>query len=93
MIKIAICDDEKNIRIYLRTLVRKQDKESEIAEYASADVICEEQKTALRKYKVIQFCCSRGKMESFTAKKGRFTAIRFIMKFYSPIDLKEAEYG
>lgn len=37
MIKIAICDDEKNIRAYLRTLVRKQDKESEIAEYASAD--------------------------------------------------------
>jgi len=29
----------------------------------------------------------------FTAKKGRFTATRFIMKFYIPIDLKEAEYG
>lgn len=37
MIRIAICDDEKNIRAYLRTLVRKQDKESEITEYASAD--------------------------------------------------------
>lgn len=37
MIKIAICDDEKNIRAYLRTLVRKQDSESEITEYASAD--------------------------------------------------------
>ena len=37
MIKIAICDDEKNIRTYLRKLVRKQDSESEIAEYASAD--------------------------------------------------------
>lgn len=37
MIRIAICDDEKNIRAYLRTLVRKQDLESEITEYASAD--------------------------------------------------------
>ncbi len=37
MIRIAICDDEKNIRAYLRTLVRKQDSESEITEYASAD--------------------------------------------------------
>lgn len=36
-IKIAICDDEKNIRAYLRTLVRKLDSESEITEYASAD--------------------------------------------------------
>lgn len=37
MIRIAICDDEKNIRAYLRTLVRKQDSESEITEYASAN--------------------------------------------------------
>ena len=37
MIRIAICDDEKNIRAYLRTLVRKQDSESEITEYAAAD--------------------------------------------------------
>lgn len=37
MIRIAICDDEKNIRTYLHTLVRKQDSESEITEYASAD--------------------------------------------------------
>lgn len=36
-IRIAICDDEKNIRAYLRTLVRKLDSESEITEYASAD--------------------------------------------------------
>ncbi|MDE5596381.1 MAG: response regulator, partial [Lachnospiraceae bacterium] len=37
VIRIAICDDEKNIRTYLRKLVRKQDLESEITEYASAD--------------------------------------------------------
>ena len=36
-IKIAICDDEKNIRAYLSSLVRKQGAECEIAEYASAD--------------------------------------------------------
>ncbi len=36
-IKIAICDDEKNIRAYLSSLVRKQGAEYEIAEYASAD--------------------------------------------------------
>jgi len=36
-IRIAICDDEKNIRAYLRALVRKLDSESEITEYASAD--------------------------------------------------------
>ena len=37
MIKIAICDDEPNIRTYLSSLVRKQDTECQITEYASAD--------------------------------------------------------
>lgn len=37
MIKIAICDDEKNIRTYLSSLIRKQKRECEIIEYASAD--------------------------------------------------------
>lgn len=36
MIKIAICDDEKNIRDYLSNLIRKQNMECEITEYASA---------------------------------------------------------
>ena len=36
VIRIAICDDEKNIRAYLCTLVRKQDPGSDITEYASA---------------------------------------------------------
>lgn len=36
MIKIAICDDEKNIRDYLSGLIRKQNMECEITEYASA---------------------------------------------------------
>ena len=36
MVKIAICDDEKNIRIYLSALVRKQGIECEITEYATA---------------------------------------------------------
>lgn len=37
MIKIAICDDEKNIRNYLMSLIREQNTECEITEYASAD--------------------------------------------------------
>lgn len=37
MINIAICDDEPNIRAYLSSLVKKQDMECEITEYASAD--------------------------------------------------------
>jgi len=37
MIKIAICDDEKNIRSYLMSLIREQNTECEITEYASAD--------------------------------------------------------
>ena len=37
MINIAICDDEPNIRAYLSSLVKKQNMECEIAEYASAD--------------------------------------------------------
>ena len=37
MIKIAICDDEKNIRSYLTSLIREQDAECEMSEYASAD--------------------------------------------------------
>lgn len=35
MIKIAICDDERNIRAYLSALVRKQGTKCEIIEYAS----------------------------------------------------------
>ena len=37
MINIAICDDEPNIRAYLSSLVKKQNAECEITEYASAD--------------------------------------------------------
>ena len=37
MINIAICDDEKNIRAYLSSLIRKQNMECEITEYTSAD--------------------------------------------------------
>lgn len=35
MMKIAVCDDEKNIRAYLSALVRKQGIECEVTEYAS----------------------------------------------------------
>ena len=37
MIKIAVCDDEKNIRSYLTSLIREQNTDCEITEYASAD--------------------------------------------------------
>ncbi len=36
-VKIAVCDDEKNIRSYLVSLIRKQDIECSIMEYASAN--------------------------------------------------------
>ena len=36
MIKIAICDDEANIRAYLSSLIQAQDCPCEIVEYASA---------------------------------------------------------
>ena len=36
-IKIAVCDDEKNIRFYLVSLIEKQGGECSITEYASAD--------------------------------------------------------
>lgn len=37
MIEIAICDTEKSMRAYLSSLVRKQNAECEITEYASAE--------------------------------------------------------
>ena len=37
MIKIAVCDDEKNIRSYLTALVREQKVECKITEYDSAE--------------------------------------------------------
>ena len=37
MIKIAVCDDEKNVRAYISSLVKKQNTECEITEYSSAD--------------------------------------------------------
>jgi len=36
-VKIAVCDDEKNIRVYLVSLIKKQGTECSIVEYASAD--------------------------------------------------------
>ena len=36
-VKIAVCDDEKNIRTYLVSLIRKQDTPCSIMEYASAE--------------------------------------------------------
>ncbi len=37
MLKIAVCDDEKNVRSYLISLIRSQDIMCEITEYASAE--------------------------------------------------------
>lgn len=37
MLRIAVCDDEKNIRSYLISLIREQDAKCEITEYTSAD--------------------------------------------------------
>ena len=37
MIDVAVCDDEKNIRTYICSLIRKQGTECQITEYASAD--------------------------------------------------------
>lgn len=37
MIEIAICDDEKEVRSYLSALVKAQEPECEITEYASAN--------------------------------------------------------
>ena len=37
MLKIAVCDDEKNIRNYLLSLIREQNVKCEITEYASAE--------------------------------------------------------
>lgn len=36
MMKIAICDDEKNIRAYLSALIKKQGMDCDITEYATA---------------------------------------------------------
>ena len=36
-VKIAVCDDEKNIRSYLASLIKKQGGECNITEYSSAD--------------------------------------------------------
>jgi len=35
-VKIAVCDDEKNIRAYLVPLIKKQGAECSIVEFASA---------------------------------------------------------
>lgn len=37
MIQIAICDNEKNIRTYLKTLIQEQNMECEIKEYTSGE--------------------------------------------------------
>ena len=37
MLKVAVCDDEKNIRSYLIALIREQNTKCEIKEYASAE--------------------------------------------------------
>ena len=48
MIKIAICDDEANIRAYLSSLIQAQDCPCEIVEYASAgDCLADTQKIDL----------------------------------------------
>ena len=36
-IRIAICDDEQNIRSYLAALIRREDSSCRISEYASAE--------------------------------------------------------
>lgn len=43
-LRIAVCDDEKNIRAYLVSLIKKQNKECSIMEYASAEEFLSDEK-------------------------------------------------
>ncbi len=43
-VKIAVCDDEKNIRAYLVSLIKKQGTECSIMEFATADEYLEDGK-------------------------------------------------
>lgn len=44
MIRIAICDDEKNVRSYLASLIVKQGQDCQVIEYSSADDVLADKK-------------------------------------------------
>lgn len=75
MLSIAICDDEKNIRTYLSTLVKKQGTECEITEYASAEEYLSEcRKSTIYKWHDLLFLDIEMAADGATDRNGMWLA-------------------
>lgn len=46
---IGICDDEENVRAYIRKLIEQQNEECQITEYASGEDYCRQKKRTVKK--------------------------------------------
>ena len=46
---IGICDDEENVRAYIRKLIEQQNEECQITEYASGEELLQAEKENSRK--------------------------------------------
>lgn len=45
---IGICDDEENVRAYIRKLIEQQNEECQITEYASGEELLQAEKRTVK---------------------------------------------
>ena len=83
-LNIAICDDEENIRIYIRKLIQKQEPFCKITEFSSGKELLEFQdETNAEEIDILFLDISMGDEDGMTvAKQLGWETVRFVLAEY-----------
>lgn len=75
---IGICDDEENVRAYIRKLIEQQNEECQITEYASGEELLQAEKENSEKIDVLFLDIAMGDIDGMSVAKqlGRYKQIR-----------------
>ena len=66
---IGICDDEENVRAYIRKLIEQQNEECQITEYASGEELLQAEKENSEKIDVLFLDIAMGDIDGMSVAK------------------------
>lgn len=69
ILHIGICDDEENVRAYIRKLIEQQNEECQITEYASGEELLQAEKENSEKIDVLFLDIAMGDIDGMSVAK------------------------
>ena len=81
---IGICDDEENVRAYIRKLIEQQNEECQITEYASGEELLQAEKENSEKIDVLFLDIAMGDIDGMNVHDDRecVTALKYWIGIY-----------